>query len=136
MVPGPGSTSVYGGQSAEGGTVAVKVLSKENASKDKRARFKKEIAFLSRNRHPNIVTVSDHGMAHDKSISGPFYVMPKFGSNLRKMMSASIAPESVLPLFEQILNGVEAAHLQGVVHRDLKPENVLAEASLIAIEDF
>ena len=105
-----GAGRVYGGQSAEGGTVAVKVLSKENASKDKRARFKKEIAFLSRNRHPNIVTVSDHGMAHDKSISGPFYVMPKFGSNLRKMMSASIAPESVLPLFEKILNGVEAAH--------------------------
>ena len=132
-----GAGRVYGGKNADGSPVAVKVLSKENASKDKRARFRKEIAFLSRNTHRNIVTVSDHGLAQDKSISGPFYVMPKFESNLRKMMVAGIAPNTVLAVFEKILNGVEAAHLQGVVHRDLKPENVLADSKgEIAIADF
>ncbi len=133
-----GAGRVYGGKSAEGNAVAVKVLSKESASKDKRARFKREIAFLSRNRHPNIVTVSDYGVAQDKSICGPFYVMPRFGSSLRKTMVAGINPNSVLNIFEKILDGVEAAHLQGVVHRDLKPENVLTDptSGLVAIADF
>jgi serine/threonine protein kinase len=44
----------------------------------------------------------------------------------------------VLPLFSQILNGVEAAHLLKVVHRDLKPENCLynAQNSTLVVTDF
>jgi len=37
----------------------------------------------------------------------------------------NIKQDDILPLFSQILNGVEAAHLSGVWHRDLKPENIL-----------
>ena len=44
-------------------------------------------------------------------------------------MCDAIPPNKVLPLFIEILNGVEAAHLQGVVHRDLKPENILYDAA-------
>ena len=38
----------------------------------------------------------------------------------------------------QVLEGVEAAHLQKVIHRDLKPENILfdRQRKVLAIADF
>ena len=40
-------------------------------------------------------------------------------------MKSGIKSNRVLPIFSQILDGVEAAHLQKVIHRDLKPESIL-----------
>jgi len=51
--------------------------------------------------------------------------MRRYTSSLRDLIKDGIALDSVLPFFLQILDGVEAAHLVGVVHRDLKPENIL-----------
>lgn len=133
-----GAGKVYAAKAGDGAAVAVKLLSEDRASKDKRSRFKNEIAFLEKNRHRNIVLVMDYGLLQSKPTSGPFYVMPKYDTNLRGLMREGIAPESVLPLFSQLLDGVEAAHLQGVVHRDLKPENVLYQRAsrTLAIADF
>ena len=132
-----GAGKVFGGVSDQGLPVAVKVLS-EQASRDKRRRFKNEIAFLANNKHPNIVTVIDHGFAKSDTVAGPFYVMSRYGSNLRELMRSGMEPGQALKLFSQILDGVEAAHLQGVIHRDLKPENVLYDPAtgIVAIADF
>jgi serine/threonine protein kinase len=129
---------VYGGVGTDGAPIALKVLSSERASADRRRRFKNEIAFLTRNRHPNIVTVVDHGVAHARNILGSFYVMRRYHKNLRDLMREGIAPGDVLRLFGKILDGVEAAHLQGAVHRDLKPENILydRDANAPAVADF
>jgi serine/threonine protein kinase len=133
-----GAGRVYGGIGLEGNAIAVKLLAEGQASTDKRRRFKNEIGFLSRNKHSNIVTVIDHGVAHGGDIAGPFYVMRRYHGSLRELIRNKIEPKRVLPLFSQILDGVEAAHLQGVVHRDLKPENILCDKDLnsIAIADF
>jgi len=40
-------------------------------------------------------------------------------------MKSPIERPKILPIFSQILDGVEAAHGQNVIHRDLKPENIL-----------
>ncbi len=132
-----GAGRVYGGAGIDGMPIALKVLAQERANTDKRKRFKNEIAFLVRNRHPNIVTVIDHGISHAE-IAGPFYVMPRYHSSLRKLIQAAIPQERVLSLFSQVLDGIEAAHLKGVVHRDLKPENILfnRESNTLAIADF
>jgi len=63
--------------------------------------------------------------------------MPRYDGSLRDLMHEG-SPERVLPLFSQILDGVEAAHLQRVVHRDLKPENILYDRGngRLAIADF
>jgi serine/threonine protein kinase len=126
---------VYGAKDSGGAEVAIKVLAADKASEDRRRRFKNELIFLAQNKHLNIVSVTDHGLAAG---FGPFYVMKRYDCSLRKLMEQSIGADTVLPLFSQILNGAEAAHLQQVVHRDLKPENILYDkaANALAIADF
>jgi serine/threonine protein kinase len=129
-----GAGRVYGGVSPDKVRIALKVLT--SSSTDKRARFKNEIAFLQSNKHTNIVTVIDHGLAGDPTARVPFYVMPRYDGNLRDLMKRGIAPSQALAFFAQMLEGVEAAHLKGVVHRDLKPENILHRGGALAIADF
>jgi serine/threonine protein kinase len=133
-----GAGRVYGGVGIDQTAIAVKVLARDRATADKRRRFKNEIAFLSRNKHTNIVTVLDHGISPVAGADGPFYVMPRYQASLRDLISAGIKPERVLHLFSQIIDGVEAAHLEGVFHRDLKPENILCDehGDALAIADF
>ena len=133
-----GAGRVYGGIDLDETPIALKVLAPDRATADKRRRFKNETAFLARNKHQNIVTVIDHGIANSGGIVGPFYVMRRYEASLRNIMLRGIPSEQVLRLFSQILDGVEAAHLQGVVHRDLKPENILhdAKSNTLAIADF
>jgi len=133
-----GAGRVYGGVDVDGAAIAIKVLAPDRVTADKRSRFKNEIAFLSRNKHRNIVSVLDHGIARGGEIDGPFYVMHRYHGNLRDLMREGLRPEFVLSVFSQILDGVEAAHLQGVVHRDIKPENILwqRDSNILAIADF
>ena len=53
-------------------------------------------------------------------------------------MLPNLKPQEVLPIFSQVLNGVDAAHLKSVVHRDLKPQNILCdpEKNLYVVADF
>jgi len=138
MIGEGGAGRVFGGAAADGSSVAVKILAKERASTDKRGRFKNEIAFLSRNRHPNIVSVIDYGISEDKEIAGPFYVMPRFDGSLREVMRESRTSAEILGSYSQILDGVEAAHMLHVVHRDLKPENILHQRKngRLVVADF
>ena len=133
-----GAGRVYSATAPDGSPVAVKLLAEERASRDKRGRFKNELAFLLRNHHRNIVTVTDHGIIKSQSISGPFYVMRRFDCSLRHLLQGSLDTKQVMHLLAQLLDGVEAAHLQGVVHRDLKPENVLFDkkTDVLAVADF
>jgi serine/threonine protein kinase len=64
--------------------------------------------------------------------------MPLYDGSLRDLLKAGISPHKVLNYFAQILDGVEAAHIQSVVHRDLKPENILYAAGndRLVIADF
>jgi len=120
---------------------AIKCLSPDKLSKEKIKRFKNELSFCLRNQHPNIVTVFDRGLfkdANDIKLSLPFYVMPYYPSSLRSLMVKGIPPHKVLYYFSQLLDGIEAAHLQKVIHRDIKPENILydIEDDKILISDF
>lgn len=117
---------------------AIKTLDPSKATKEKRKRFKNEWLFCSRNLHPNILTVSDHGLIQDDKENSAFFIMPKYDCSLRKLMSDGVKHENILRLFGQILDGVEAAHLQKVFHRDLKPENILydSQKNALVVADF
>jgi len=130
-----GAGTVYRVVDDAGASFALKCLDSSKASRDKTKRFKNEILFGQTSQHPNLLSVLDYGLADDGS---PFYVMPLFGESLRRLISEGIAKDRALQLFSQLLDGVEAAHLMGVVHRDLKPENILYDRSSgrLVIADF
>lgn len=133
-----GSGRIYKATDDSEKNFAIKLLDPGKASKEKIKRFKNELQFCFKNQHKNIVTVIDHGIFKDGKKSSPFYVMPLYSGSLRQLLISGITISKVLPYFSQILDGVEAAHLQKVVHRDLKPENVLYDSSIdrLLIADF
>lgn len=124
-----GSGRVFAAEGDDGKQYAVKLLDSENASTEKVRRFKNEILFGTRNEHKNIVSISDHGLWTGDAVARPFYVMPQYAGTLRQAIKTGLKPEQVLPLFGQILDGLEVAHLLGVVHRDIKPENILLDTA-------
>ncbi len=133
-----GSGTVVEAKDADGAPVAIKYLSPVGMSSDKLKRFKNELNFCSRCSHPNVIQVLDWGSVDVGGTKAPFYVMPLYASSLRDLIKTGIAADATLPLFSQLLDGLEAAHLMGVFHRDVKPENVLfsTDDSVLAVADF
>lgn len=133
-----GAGRVYSATDESGGDGAIKLLDPAKATKEKIKRFKNEYTFCSRNTHENILSVHDHGLYYSGKEASPFYVMALYQGSLRALMNQGISPNEALKYFIQILDGVEAAHLQGVVHRDLKPENVLYDQARdrLLVADF
>lgn len=123
---------------SNGTQLALKCLRPEVVTTEKRKRFKNEIHFCFTHQHPNLIKILDFGIVRWDNVSTPFYVMPKFPSTLRNLLSNKIAHDKILPLFGQILDGLEAAHLLGSFHRDLKPENVLYDSDqhALVVADF
>ena len=133
-----GSGRVYKAIDEVGTIFAVKVLDPSKTNKEKLKRFKNELLFGQRNQHRNIITVVDHGTLKDTNRTSPFYVMPYYHTSLHSLLTARLDRNQVPRYFAQLLDGVEAAHLQGVVHRDLKPENVLydRQTETLVVADF
>lgn len=133
-----GAGRVWRAIDASNRQVAVKVLAVERSNTDRRKRFKNEILFCERVKHRNIVEVIDHGLARFPPGVTPFYVMPLYDGSFRAQMMTTADVIKKLKYFDQLLSGVEAAHLQGVIHRDLKPENFLYDkrTDSIVVADF
>lgn len=133
-----GAGRVYKVQTEGGNVFAVKCLDAKKATTTTRKRFKIELQFCTKNEHENIVTVSDHGTVSIDDQDCPFYVMPYYPQTLRDLIKKGISQQEILPLFVQILHGVEAAHLKNIWHRDLKPANILHDPSrkLLVVADF
>lgn len=133
-----GAGFVYKCQNINGDVFAVKLLNPQNVTSDRQKRFKNEVLFCQKIDHANVLKILDDGpyLQDDKSV--PFYVMPLYDASLRGLMKKGIKPDQVLPLFSQLLDGVEVAHLNNVVHRDLKPENFLYSSSgnRLVVADF
>ena len=88
-------------------------------------RFRREAQAVARLNHPNVVALYDFG---ELDGGGAYLVMERLhGATLRAEMkrAGAFAPGDAADWFEQMLDGLAAAHEQGVVHRDFKPENIL-----------
>lgn len=100
------------------------------------ARFKNEISFARRVKHPNVARVFDYGVAADHPYITMEYVE---GRDLFRVLGAEgpLTPARAVPILRQIALGTSAAHEAGIVHRDLKPQNVMLDATGgVAILDF
>jgi serine/threonine protein kinase len=111
--------------------VAVKVIAPRWAAEPQfLARFQREAQACGRLRHPNIVNVTDFGIAKAASGDMPYLVMEFLdGQTLSDFQTAN--PRIALPLIADLLDQIglalAEAHRHGIVHRDLKPDNIWLE---------
>src|ERR1051326_7875974 len=90
-------------------------------------RFRQEALAAAAIRHPNIIAVTDFGVARGTM---PFLVMEFVkGHSLQEIMAkeGAMPPQRAWEFITAIAAGVGAAHRQNIVHRDLKPLNIMLQ---------
>ena len=116
--------------------VALKVMSHTLASEDDRKRFLREGRLAASVNHPNVVYV--HG---SEEIDG----MPAIAMELARggTLHDRLKRQGPLPIADavaavlQMIDGLEAAHVAGVLHRDIKPANCfMTPEGTVKIGDF
>lgn len=104
--------------------VVVKVLNDAFLPESEAERqFVKEARLLASLEHPRVIRVYDFGFNGPL----PYYVMEYAeGGSLAQLLQRGALPlGQALQLVEDVLQGLEYVHSQGVLHRDLKPANIL-----------
>ena len=122
--------------------VALKVLDAELAANPRAARrFVQEAKAAAQIRHPNVIDITDYGVAED----GAAYLVMELlrgedlGATLQR--EGPMRWSRVGPIALQICAALAAAHRAGVVHRDVKPSNlfrvsVAGDPDTIKVLDF
>jgi serine/threonine-protein kinase len=97
-------------------------------------RFRQEAMAVAAVRHPNVVSVTDFGIARETM---PFLVMELIeGKCLRDILAEEgrLGPERALEIMSAVGAGVGAAHQRGILHRDLKPLNIMIQNGVPVVE--
>ncbi len=88
------------------------------------ARFEREARAAASIRHPNVVDVTDFG----QSPEGVFFLVMEYvdGESLYQLLrrEGTLDIQRTITIMGQVVDGVEAAHDEGILHRDLKPANI------------
>jgi len=118
--------------------VALKMIRPEFLADPKMIeRFKNEILLAREISHENVLRIHDFGEKDDIKFISMQYIE---GESLKDIIQESPSPlsiDSILSISTQILEGLGAAHRNGVAHRDLKPSNIMIdENGRVFITDF
>ncbi|MDQ3806451.1 MAG: serine/threonine protein kinase, partial [Acidobacteriota bacterium] len=117
--------------------VAIKVLRAELASQPQVVeRFRSEAVTLAKLNHPNIATLYSFMRQGEN-----FFMVLEFvrGATLDQVIQqrGALPVEQAVPLFCQVLDGIQHAHEYGIIHRDIKPANMmLTERGNLKVLDF
>jgi serine/threonine-protein kinase len=108
--------------------VALKILTGHRFGDEQTLRrFEREARAVAKLSHPRIVRVYDYGSVEGKAA---YLVMERLhGQTLRAELNRAgvLTPGATAAVFDELLDGVSAAHSHGIVHRDLKPENIVGQ---------
>jgi serine/threonine protein kinase len=114
--------------------VAVKVIAPEFMRKQEFIeRFRREARAAGRLRHPNVVDVTDFGIAETDAGNMAYLVMEYLdGCTLGEVLEEEkkLPLSWTLDILEQTCAAVDEAHSQGIIHRDLKPDNIWLEPNV------
>jgi serine/threonine-protein kinase len=115
--------------------VAIKVFRPELAATLGTRRFHREIAFVRRLDHPNILPV----LASDDAGPLPYFVTPYAGGGslaARLAAAGRLSLDQALPIARQVAAALDHAHARNVLHRDIKPGNILFDGPQAVVCDF
>lgn len=118
-------------------TVAIKIISKQKATKDVLNKFlPREIDLVRGLKHVNLIRFYEC-----IETTMRFYIVMQYAENgsllqlIRK--EKFLAEERAKSFFSQLINAVEYIHGMGVVHRDIKCENIVFDANFtLKLIDF
>lgn len=116
--------------------VAIKLLNEAVENQDELQQQLIEGRNIAQLHHPNIVSLFEAGICHDRIYLVFEYVK---GHTLRKEIrnQTELGIERALTIIDQILSGLSHAHQQGIMHLDLSPENIMIDENNMArIMDF
>jgi serine/threonine protein kinase len=115
--------------------VALKVISADyTRTPELVERFRREARAAGRLRHPNIVDVTDFGIAELDHQRVPYLVMEYLdGRTLGDVLEEQpkLPLPAVVEIMEQVCSAVHAAHQRKIIHRDLKPANIWLEPNTL-----
>lgn len=123
-----GMGAVYQALDTElGRPVAIKLIRPELSDRAEFAvRFKNEIILARQITHRNVVRIYDISVTE----GAKFLTMELVeGVDLHRLIRerGKLPVDEAAGLFRQALEGLQAAHNEGVVHRDLKPHNIMVD---------
>lgn len=118
-------------------TVAIKIVSKQKATKEVRTKFlPREIELVRGLKHVNLIRFYEC-----IETTMRFYIIMQYaenGSLLQLIRKEKFLPENrAKSYFSQLINAVEYIHKMGVVHRDIKCENIVFDENFtLKLIDF
>jgi predicted ATPase/serine/threonine protein kinase len=107
-----------------------------------RERFRREILLARRITHRNVCRIFELFSTQSDGEPVLFLTMELLqGETLsERLQRGLLTPDEALPLVQQMVDALEAAHAQGIVHRDFKSSNVLlvpdGAAERVVVTDF
>ena len=134
-----GMADVYSGKDTLlGRPVAIKILHQNFGSdQDFVARFKREAQAAGKLNHPNVVSMYDVGFDQ-----GFHYIVMEYvsGCTLKEYIQhhgAQVTVQEAVKITVAIAEGLEHAHMMGIVHCDVKPHNILiTDSGRVKVTDF
>jgi TPR repeat protein/serine/threonine protein kinase len=114
--------------------VAIKLIHPDLTDGQGLARFGREMLYLAKIEHPNIVRL------YDAQVRGsmPYLVMELLeGTSLSSLMAAGPVSEArARRILLEVLDGLACIHAHGLLHRDLKPSNIFLRGDRPVLIDF
>ena len=134
-----GMADVYRGKDTLlGRPVAIKILHQNfGGDQDFVARFKREAQAAGKLNHPNVVSMYDVGFDQ-----GFHYIIMEYvsGCTLKEYIQHhgdQVTVQEAVKITVAIAEGLEHAHMMGIVHCDVKPHNILiTDSGRVKVTDF